>query len=85
MSFDESPFTCQCEKEDKKTEGFQIPHFYSSFSSEIMAVKGLTCKTSRLRRLCLHLCCHCFVVVVVVVVVFNRSISEYCDYGSNQW
>ena len=41
VSFDEDPFTCQCEKDDKKAEGFQILHFYWSFSSDIMAVKGL--------------------------------------------
>ena len=41
MHFDEDPFTCQCEKEDKKAYGFQILHFYWSFSSDLMAVKGL--------------------------------------------
>ena len=41
MRFDENHFTRQCEKEDKKTEGFQISHFYGSFSSDVMAVKGL--------------------------------------------
>ena len=40
MPFDENLFTCQCEKKTKtKAEGFQISHFYWSFSSEIMAVK----------------------------------------------
>ena len=29
-------------KEDKKASGFQIPHFYGSFSNDIMAMKGLT-------------------------------------------
>ena len=43
MRFNENPFTCQCKKEDKKSEGFQILHFYWSFSSDIMAVKGLMC------------------------------------------
>ena len=38
---DESPFTCQCENEDKKASGFQILHFYWSVSSDIMAMKGL--------------------------------------------
>ena len=33
-------FTCRCEKEDKKAEGFQIWNFYWSFSSAIMAVKA---------------------------------------------
>ena len=41
MRFDKSPFTCQCEKEDKKAYGFQISHFYWSFSSDTMAVKVL--------------------------------------------
>ena len=41
MHFDEDPFTCQCEKEDKKAYGLQILHFYWSFSSDLMAVKGL--------------------------------------------
>ena len=27
MRFGESPFTCQCEKEDKKAEGFHIFQF----------------------------------------------------------
>ena len=34
-------FTCQCEKEDKKAYGFQISHFYGSFSDDITALKGL--------------------------------------------
>ena len=42
MRLDEKSFTCQCKKEDKKAEGFQILHFHWSFSSDIMAVKGLT-------------------------------------------
>ena len=41
MRFGESPFTCQCEKGGKNAEGFQTSHFYWSFSSDIMAVKGL--------------------------------------------
>ena len=32
MRFDENPFMCLCGKEDKKAEGFQISHFYGSFS-----------------------------------------------------
>ena len=36
--FDENPFSCWCEKEDKKAEGFR--HFYLSFSNDIMAMKG---------------------------------------------
>ena len=42
MDFGDNPLTCQCEKEVKKAEGFLILHFYGSFSSDIMAVKGLT-------------------------------------------
>ena len=41
MRFDENPFTYQSEKEDRKAEEFQISHFYWSFSSDVMAVKGL--------------------------------------------
>ena len=42
VPFDKSPFTCQCKnKEHRKAEGFQIVHFDWSFSSDIMAVKGL--------------------------------------------
>ena len=39
MHFDESPFTCQREKRNKLR--FKISHFYWSFLSDIMAVKGL--------------------------------------------
>ena len=42
MSFDENPFTCHCQKEDKNAKGFQISQFYCRFSSNIMAVKGLS-------------------------------------------
>ena len=41
VRFDESPFTCQCEEEDKKAEGFQVSHFYGLSSNDIMAVKEL--------------------------------------------
>ena len=41
MCSDDNPFTCQCEKEGKKAQGFQVSHFYWLFSSDIMAVKGL--------------------------------------------
>ena len=41
MCFDEIPFACQCEKEDKKGYGFQISHFCAWFSNEIMTVKGV--------------------------------------------
>ena len=42
MPFDGDPVTRQCEKEDKKTQRFQISHFHGSFSNDIMAGKGLT-------------------------------------------
>jgi len=42
MRFDEDPFTRQCEEEDKKAYGFQISQSYWLFSSDIMAVKGLS-------------------------------------------
>ena len=45
MRFDENPFTCQCEKEDKKAYSFQISHFSGAFSNHIMAVKGLKLST----------------------------------------
>ena len=41
MCSDENPFTCQCEKEGKKAQGFQVSHFYWLFSSDIMAVTGI--------------------------------------------
>ena len=41
VTFDENPFTRQCEKEDKNAKGFQILQFYWLFLSNIMAVKGL--------------------------------------------
>ena len=42
MCFDADPFTCQCKKEDRNSKGFHILHFYWSFSSDIVAVKGLS-------------------------------------------
>ena len=41
MRFDNNSFICQCEKENRKDYGFQISHYYWSFSSEIIAMKGL--------------------------------------------
>ena len=41
MRFDENRLTRQCENEDRNSSGFQISHFYWSFSSDIIAVKGL--------------------------------------------
>ena len=38
MYFNENPFKCQYEKEDKKASMFQISHFYGSLSND---VKGL--------------------------------------------
>ena len=31
VCFDENPFTCQCEKENKQVEGFHILHLYARF------------------------------------------------------
>jgi len=45
MRYDENPFTCQCKKEEENAEGFQILHFYWSFLSDIIAVKGLRAAT----------------------------------------
>ena len=42
MGFDENPFRCQCKKEDKRAEVFQISHIYVSFSNDIVAVKWLS-------------------------------------------
>ena len=42
MQFGENPLQSQREKENKMAEGFNILHFYWSFSSNIMAGKGLT-------------------------------------------
>ena len=51
VRFDNNPFTCQCETEDKKAKGFRILFFYWSFSSKILAVKGLNMQlTTCLRR-----------------------------------
>ena len=51
LRFDENPFACQCEKEDKTAKGFRILHyFYWSFSGYIMAMKGLI-KENSLRNL----------------------------------
>ena len=44
IPFDKSPSTCQRKKEHRKALGFQILHFDWSFSSDIMAVKGLKLK-----------------------------------------
>ena len=41
MCFEENPSMCQCENEDRKSQGFQILRFYWSFSTDIMAVMGL--------------------------------------------
>ena len=41
MHFDGNPFTRRFEKEDRNAEGFQIWHFYWSFSCDIMVVNGL--------------------------------------------
>ena len=44
VRLDENPFTCQCEKESKTAPGFQILHFYWSFSRDFRAVKRLKCQ-----------------------------------------
>jgi len=43
MHFDKNSFTCQCEKEYKRLKLLRVSNFalYCSFSSDIMAVKGL--------------------------------------------
>ena len=41
MRFNGDLFTCQCDEEDKKAEGFQISNCYCSFSSDVVAVKVL--------------------------------------------
>ena len=42
VQFDKkNPFSCQCETEDKKADGFRISHFDWLFSSDVMAVMGL--------------------------------------------
>ena len=57
MTFDENPFTCQYEKEDKNAEGFQISQFYWSFLNDIMAVKGLIVVPA---HACVHALNSCF-------------------------
>ena len=43
MFFDENPFTYQCKKGQKGLSGpVQIFHFNWSFSSDVIAVRGLT-------------------------------------------
>ena len=41
VHFDENPFPCQCKKEDKKAQSFQISHFHWSFTGDTMAGYGL--------------------------------------------
>ena len=41
LRFCDYPFTCHYNIENKNAEGFKIPHCRWSFSSDIMAVKGL--------------------------------------------
>ena len=50
MRLDENPFTCQCEKEDKQAEKFEISHFYGSFLNDIVAVMGLSGPFAIFRR-----------------------------------
>ena len=42
MHFDENPFTCHCEEEDKKVHVFSVSQFYWLFSSDIVVVKALS-------------------------------------------
>ena len=51
MRFDENPFTCLCEKENKKASGFEIWHFYWSLSSDLMAMQGLTPRNAGMLQL----------------------------------
>ena len=41
VHFNENPFTCRREKEDKNVLKFEISHFYWLFLSDVLAVKGL--------------------------------------------
>ena len=41
VRFDENHFTCECKKKNRIAERFQISHCWWSFSSNIMAAKGL--------------------------------------------
>ena len=41
VRFDENPFTCQREKEDRNSYGFELLHCYWSLSSDNVEVKGL--------------------------------------------
>ena len=51
VRLDVNPFTCLCQKRKQKNLRVQISHFQSSFSSDIVAVKGLTStETLRLMR-----------------------------------
>ena len=46
MHFDGDPFTCQRKGEDEKADGFQISHFYCSFSSDVVAANALMMNVS---------------------------------------
>ena len=67
MSFHGDPFICQCKKEDKKAQGFQISHCLLSFSSDLMAVKGLTSLFRSKRR------CFGQNVVVGILVLVDKA------------
>ena len=41
MLFDGDPFAYHCNNNNKKVYGFQISHFYGSFSNDTTAMKGL--------------------------------------------
>ena len=46
LHFCDYPFTCWYNKENKEAEGFKTSHDYWLFSSDIMAVKGLSVQIS---------------------------------------
>ena len=78
MRFDENPFTCQCKRENKKDSGFQISHFYGSFSSEVRAVKGLKRLSQPLSswRIAENLCPKCR-----DNLLMNASSQKVCVYS----
>ena len=47
LRFPDYPFTCRCKTGNRKAEGFEISHYNWSFSSDIMALKGLIISNTR--------------------------------------
>ena len=76
MRFDENPFEKEdkkkkCEKEDKNPiSGFEISHFYASFSNDMIAVKGLRSVTFQ-----------AFCRISSVVFVYRPSLSIWLEYS----